>query len=177
MTSQHPDNDRLVQGYDRMMERVKDMLEKVEHETPPRLRQAIEFAKEKAVELEELTIEEAERIGNYLRRDMEDAAEYLASEEVEDLKAWFRFDVELIEQQLLEMFLSVADRTRLDMLDLEEQLEEAREYHTGEITGPGTLVCINCGERLHFHKTSHIPPCPKCHETKFSREEKPESPA
>lgn len=171
MTRQQSDNDKLIHGYNRMMERVRAALEKVEHETPPRLRQAIEYAKEKAVELEELTLEEAERIGDYLRRDMEDAAEYLASEEVEDLKAWFRFDVERIEEQLLEMFLSVADRARLDMLDLEEKLEEAQEYHTGEITGPGTLVCINCGEVLHFHKTSHIPPCPKCHESKFSREE------
>ncbi len=175
MTSQHPDNDKLVLGYNRMMERVRDLMEKVEHETPPRLRQAIEFAKEKAVELEELTLEEAERIGEYLRRDMEDAAEYLASEEVEDLKAWFRFDLERIEAQLLEMFLSVADRARLDMLDLEERLEEAKEYRTGEITGPGTLVCIQCGERLHFHKTSRIPPCPKCHEARFSRDEKPDS--
>ncbi len=171
MTRHQSDNDKLIHGYNRMMERVKAALEKVEHEAPPRLRQAIEFAKEKAVELEELTLEEAERIGEYLRRDMEDAAEYLASEEVEDLKAWFRFDVARIEEQLLEMFLSVADRAKLDMLDLEEQLEEASEYHTGEITGPGTLACINCGEVLHFHKTSHIPPCPKCHETKFSREE------
>jgi len=170
MTKQHSENDNLIHGYNRMMERVKAVFEKVGHETPPRLRQAIEYAKEKAVELEELTLEEAEKIGNYLRRDIEDAAEYLAGEDAQELKAWFRFDVARIEDQLLELFLSVADRARLDMLDLEEQLEEASEYHTGEITGPGTLTCINCGATRHFHKTSHIPPCPKCHESVFMRE-------
>ena len=170
MTKQHSEDDKLIHGYNRMMERVKTVFEKVEHETPPRLRKAIDYAKEKAVELEELTLEEAEKIGNYLRRDVEDAAEYLAGEKTEELKAWFRFDVARIEDQLLELFLSVADRTRLDMLDLEEQLVEASEYHSGEITGPGSLVCINCGLVQHFHKTSHIPPCSKCHETAFVRE-------
>ncbi len=170
MTKQQPENDKLIHGYNRMMERVKTAFEKVGHETPPRLRQAIEYAKEKAVELEELTLEEAERIGDYLRRDVEDAAEYLAGENTEELKAWFRFDVARIEEQLLELFLSVADRASLDLFDLEEQLVEASEYHSGEITGPGSLVCMNCGTVLHFHKTSHITPCSKCHETAFVRE-------
>ena len=51
---------------------------------------------------------------------------------------------------------------------LREQAELAG-YHTGEITGPGTLVCDNCGEELHFHKPSRIPPCPKCKGTSFHR--------
>ena len=162
--------EKLIHGYNRMMERVKAALERVGEKTAPRLREAIEQAKEKAVELEELTKEEAERIGEYLRRDIESAADYLASEKVQELKDWFRIDVQLIEQQLLDMFLSVADQAKLDMLRFQEQLEEASEYRTGEITGPGALACLNCGEVLHFHKTSHIPPCPKCHGTVFTRD-------
>ncbi|MFQ5486897.1 MAG: zinc ribbon-containing protein [Gammaproteobacteria bacterium] len=162
--------EKLIHGYNRMMERVKAAMEQVGEKTAPRLREAIEQAKEKAVELEELTKEEAERIGEYLRRDIESAADYLASEKVQELKDWLRIDAQLIEQQLLDMFLSVADQTKLDMLQFQEQLEEASEYRTGEITGPGTLACLDCGEILHFHKTSHIPPCPKCHGTVFTRD-------
>ncbi len=162
--------EKLIHGYNRMMERVKAAMEKIGEKTAPRLREAIEQAKEKAVELEELTEEEAQRIGEYLRRDIESAADYLASEKVQELKDWLRIDAQLIEQQLLDMFLSVADQTKLDMLEFQEQLEEASEYRTGEITGPGALACLECGEVLHFHKTSHIPPCPRCHGTVFTRD-------
>jgi NADH pyrophosphatase NudC (nudix superfamily) len=47
----------------------------------------------------------------------------------------------------------------------------ANEYHTGEITGIGTLFCDNCGHSLHFSKTGHIPPCPHCSHTRFHRED------
>ena len=162
-------NEKLVHAYNTMMQRVKQTLGKAEKAAEPRLRQAIEAAEEKAVELGELTREEALQIGDYLRRDLQGAGEYLASPEAQELKDWLRFDIELIENRLLEMFLSVADQAKLDMLEFEEQLAEATEYRTGEITGPGSLVCMDCGEILHFHETGHIPPCPKCRGSFYTR--------
>lgn len=163
-------NEQLVEAYNQMMIRVSESLSKATSAAGPIVTKAIEAAEDKAVELEELTREEAVKIGEYLRRDLQDAGEYLVSPEAEELKDWLRFDIELIEKQLFEMFLKVADRTKLDMLDFEEKLAEANEYHTGQITGPGTLVCDSCGELLHFHQAGHIPPCPKCHHTEYSRQ-------
>jgi len=163
-------NEQLVHAYNLMMHRVSETLSKATDAAGPILHKAIEAAEEKAVELEELTREEAVKIGDYLRRDLQDAGEYLAGPEAQELKNWLRFDIELIENQLLEMFLKVADRAKLDMLDFEEKLIEANEYHTGQITGPGTLVCNSCGEVLHFHAAGHIPPCPKCRHTEFVRQ-------
>jgi hypothetical protein len=54
-------------------------------------------------------------------------------------------------------------------LKLKHDAERPYIYRTGEITGPGTLVCDNCEERLHFHKAGHIPPCPKCHGVIYHR--------
>jgi hypothetical protein len=162
-------NEKLLHAYNQMMQRVKQTLKQAGQAAEPRLRQAIDAAEEKAVELGELTREEAIRIGEFLRRDLQDAGTYLASDEAQELKDWLRFDIELIENQLLEMFLSVADQAKLDMLEFEEELAEASTYHTGEITGPGTLICKTCGELLHFHASGHIPPCPKCHDTYFTR--------
>ncbi len=160
---------KLVEAYNQMMLRVSETLAEITHAAEPTVRKAIEAAEDKAVELEELTREEASKIGEYLRRDLHDAGEYLASDEAEELKTWLRFDLELIENQLFEMFLKVADRTKLDMLEFEEKLIESNEYHTGQITGPGTLVCASCGEVLHFHEAGHIPPCPKCHGSRYNR--------
>lgn len=164
-----PNNEKLVHAYNQMMIRVSEALTKVEKASEPLLHKAIDAAEEKAVELGEVTREEAIKIGEFLRRDLQDAGQYLASDEAQELKDWLLFDLEMIEAQLLKMFLSVADQAKLDMLDFEEQLAEASQYRTGEITGPGTLSCMGCGELLHFHAAGHIPPCPKCHDTYFIR--------
>ncbi len=55
------------------------------------------------------------------------------------------------------------------MLTLKNELDKRAHPHTGEIIGAGTLVCDQCGEKLHFHKAGKIPPCPKCHGTTFHR--------
>ncbi len=156
--------EKLIQGYDRMLERVRERMEN----SGETLEQAIEHAREKAVELNELTREEAEKIGDYIRRDMQEAARYLA-ETGGELRDWLKFDLELVEERLLEAMLSVADKTTVELIQFREQLEEMAVYRTGEITGPGILECRNCGERLHFYHTGHIPPCPKCHGTEFRR--------
>ena len=160
------ESSKLTQAYDRMLERVKESLKRAE----PKLQEAVDLAREKAIELEELTVEEAEKVGNYLKRDVMDIANYLASDEVDDIKSWFRFDVDLIETQLFDLLFSVADKTRLDRLNFEDELKRGNEYHTGEITGPGSLVCMDCAEQINFIKTGHIPPCPKCHGTIYSRQ-------
>lgn len=160
--------DRLVAAYEKMLERVDGAFEKAQETTLPALKKNIEHAQEKAVELGELTREEAEKIAGYLERDMKDAGEFLA-ETGEEFRSWLRFDMELIEDRLLEMFASVADQTRVELGKLAEQARQASTYHTGEITGPGTLVCSGCGKELHFKKTGHIPPCAKCRGTEYKR--------
>ena len=67
------------------------------------------------------------------------------------------------------LFESAADKTRIEMLSFEETVERISHYYTGEITGPGTLQCDNCGKSLHFHATGRIPPCSSCHATRFTR--------
>ena len=160
---------RMSDAYEKMLERVDEMLAKAEKSAIPSLRKSLEQAREKAVELNELTREEAEKLAGYLERDMQDAAQ-LFSETGEELRNWWRFDVKLVEQRLLEMFGNVADRTRVELDRFAEQAREASFYHTGEITGPGTLVCAECGKELHFHKAGHIPPCPGCRGTRYRRQ-------
>ena len=165
----HPSQgEKLLHAYNRMMERVTALLDKAEEATAPLLKSSIDKAKDTAVELGELTRDEAELIGAYLRRDLEDAGDYLA-ETGDELKHWFHFDMALIEDRLLEMFSAAADQTKLALLQLARRAQRAAEYHSGEITTVGTLRCKACGELLHFHATGHIPPCPKCHGSVFER--------
>lgn len=161
---------RQREGYEKMLERVTELLEEAGDQARPRLREALERARKRAVELGELTGDEAQKIGEYIRRDVEDAARYLAREDTgDDLRGWFRMDLQLLESWLLDRFTSVADRTRLEWQALQETLARAGNWHTGEVTGPGELRCENCGKVMQFRQAGHIPPCPACSHTEFAR--------
>ena len=170
MTSRpHPfGSDRLVEAYDRMLERLEKRWHEAEDRTLPTLNRQIEHARETAVELNELTREEANRISDYLLRDLEEAARFV-TQTGQDFRDWFRFDLELIEQRLLDMFGLMVDQTRVELDRLEERAHGIIELHTGEVAGAGTLYCRGCDAELQFHKTGRIPPCPKCHGTAFRR--------
>jgi hypothetical protein len=169
MSEKDRDDGRLVTAYNRMLEQVRHAGEVAEKEVRPALAHLLETAKDKAVELGELTREEAEKVAAWIRRDVGDAADYLRHSEAGELVDWLKFDIRLVEERLLELFTSVADQTRLELIRLKQAAERSTEYHTGEVTGIGALACVGCGKVLHFHATGHIPPCPKCHGTRFVR--------
>jgi len=160
--------DRLVDAYERMLKRVHETIEQAEKEAVPAFRELLHKTRDNMVELGELTREEANKVAEYVERDIKDAASYIA-DTGEDMKSWWRFDLDLIEQRMLEMFSRVADQTSVQLRNWAEQARQASLYHTGEVTGPGTLVCDSCGAEMHMHKTGRIPPCPKCHATDFKR--------
>lgn len=171
MSEKHPEpprEERLSRGYNRMMERVKANIDQAGDKAVPSLHRNIEQAREKAVELGELSREEADKVAMYLQRDLQDAARYI-NETGTDLRDWLKIDLELIEDRMLDAMFGVADQTRLQMLQFQEELAEHSLWHTGEVTGPGALRCTGCGEEIHFHHTGRIPPCPACHGTDFQR--------
>ena len=167
--SEDPDRQSSqVHAYERMLERLRERLEETGEAVEHGFRDALETVRERSIELGELTRDEADRVAGYLRRDLEDAAEY-----VEKARGtygdWLYMDLQLVERWMWDRFASVADQTRLQWQAFNRELQAAASYHTGEITGPGTLVCDGCGERLHFARAGHIPPCPSCRGTTFQR--------
>ena len=165
------DDHSLVEAYNQMMARIKDTIENAENNTIPTLQKAIDMAKKQAIHLGEISMEEAEEIGNYIKRDINDAAEYLM-ETSHEFSEWLMLDIDIIEQKVLELFLSVADKTRIELEQLSHPSCEISTYNAGDVTGPGTLFCQTCGQMIHFNTTDHIPSCPKCHGTQFKRSDK-----
>lgn len=148
------------------MERAKARLEEAGEKAAPTLEHAIEAARETAVRLGELGRDEADRVATYLRRDLHEAARYL-DDTGKDIRTWLYIDLELIEARLLDLITGVADKTRVELAQWSERA--TRDYRTGEVTAPGALACAQCGKHLHFSRIAHIPPCPQCHGTVFSR--------
>ena len=172
---EEPSNrEKWQRAYDDMMVRVRTALEEAEESTLPVISKVIEKARNTAVELEELTHDEAEKVATYLQRDIEDAGRHLA-ETGHELGDWLRFDVDLVEERLLEVLSRVADRTRLEIQQFQQDIEIGPAWNTGEITGPGTLTCDSCGTLMRFHATGEIPVCPNCGHTVFHRRHAPDT--
>ncbi len=156
---------KLLSAYTDFMKHLHEAMEDTLHS----FAEALEISKEKTRAGNDLTNEELDKVSEFVKRDIEHAAHGLSAEEDNDsLSEWFKFDIELIENFALDAFLSVADKTRLELAKL-EQLAEAHTYHSGDITVPGTFVCDDCGKEIAFKTASEIPECPKCHGKTFIR--------
>lgn len=160
--------EKLSAAYRHTMETLKTRIQAAEAEGLPMVRHGIEDAAETAAGIQALTREELDLLKAYVRRDLADAGRYLATTG-EDLRTWLRFDLELIEERLLDWFSAAADRSRLEYQQFSETLEAASHYRTGEITGPGTLICEQCGTPMAFQHPQAIPACPACGHKAFTR--------
>jgi site-specific recombinase XerD len=156
---------KLVTAYSELMTHLHETMENTLHS----FAEAMEISKEKASKDSSLTSAELDKVSGYVKRDIEHAAHGLSDEEDKNsLSEWFKFDIALIENFTLDAFLSLADKTRLELAKL-EQLAEAHTYHSGDITVPGTFVCDDCGKEIAFKSPSEIPECPQCHGKTFIR--------
>ena len=160
--------DALSSAYESMQARVAEQWHRVQDRTGDLLHGLIDRAKDESVVSGELTEEESAKVAGWLKRDLHEISSYL-SDTGHELSEWLGFETELVEQTLLDRLLQVADKTTLELLRLKALGEPRYSYKTGEITGPGSLVCDGCDEKLTFHKTGRIPPCPRCHGVLFSR--------
>jgi hypothetical protein len=170
MTDQQSNREKWQNAYNDMMVRVRTAIEEAEESTLPALQHLVHKARDTAIELGELTRDEAEKVAFYLQRDLQDAGHHLA-ETGHELGDWLRFDVDLIEERLLDALSLVADHTRLEMLQFEQELQAGPAWNSGEYCGPGTLLCDRCGNPLRFHATGEIPPCPNCGHTVYHRQQ------
>ena len=154
---------RALEAYDRMLERVQARLSDMENTTRDTLKDEIERAVEFEYELAEMTREEADLLGAYLQRDLEHLLHFV-EETGEGLKEWLQLDISLLEHQLADMLFSVADKTRLDTLELNQKLEnhEPSQYISGEVATAGMFKCLNCSHMRCLTATSHLEPCDAC---------------
>lgn len=159
---------KLETAYEHMLETAKEFVVNARENSGPVIKDALKEAREKVSDASELTSEEIDKLSSYIEKDLIEAADFL-QETQNELADWLRLDVLLVEKFMLDKFASLADRTRIELEQLSINADVYGEWHTGEIISMGVLKCEACGEELHFEKPGHIPPCPKCHATKFKR--------
>ena len=153
-------NPDIAQSYEILLNKIVNKTDSATHKLIDT------FEKEMKI-LGQLTTDEILNIEESIKRDLRAAKHYLVSTSTE-LKDWLGFDLNLIKAELWLQFSLAADKTTLELLKIKDWVANP-EYHSGEIIGLGTLICDQCDALLHFHHPGHIPPCAKCHGSRFHR--------
>jgi hypothetical protein len=103
----------LISAYNQMMESMRYAFDNSEIGDMT-LQQALDAARHQAVHAGSVTAEEAYELGEHIKRDINDAAEHMmeASAEFYD---WLMLDIDVIERKVMDLFLSVAEHTRVEL--------------------------------------------------------------
>lgn len=156
---------KLIAAYSEFVTHLHETMEDTLHS----FAEALEISKDKIGKSSDLSKEDIDKVSAYVKRDIEQTAQHFSGKtDNAALSEWFKFDVELIENFALDAFLSVADKTRVELAKL-EQLAQRHTYQSGDITGPGSYICDECGKEIAFKTPSEIPECPACHGKVFVR--------
>ena len=157
---------------------MEEMRNAFEHTSPENmsLQKALNQAKQQVTAIGEVTAEEAHEISEYIKRDINDAAEFMMDVSAEFYE-WLMLDIEIIERKVMEMFLSVAEHTRIELEQFrpknagaeQKKPEQVPVYRSGEITGPGSLICECCGKAKLFLSSGQITACDACGHHRFIR--------
>lgn len=155
---------KLITAYSEFLQHLHETMEN----TLNSFTDAFEISKDKTNENSDLTADELEHVSTQVKRDVEHAAQNLPAHDNNSLSDWLKFDIELVENLTWDAFLSVADKTRVELAKLEQEAK-THKYQSGDITIAGTFLCDDCGKEIAFKTASRIPPCPTCHNHTFVR--------
>lgn len=169
-------SEKAPAAYDRILQQLRQRLDKAGEVSWEYLQEQIEEAAEIELAAEEMTRDEVDLLKAYLRRDLKQLG-YYAHETGEGVAAWLHFDLDVLEQKIKQSLLDLADKTRVQHELLREQLAHAEDqYLAGEVSAPGTLRCLQCGETQQLKATDRIQPCSNCGAVVFERVSLPWSP-
>jgi hypothetical protein len=157
--------ENFIQAYNNFMRHLHETMGNANYS----MADALEIAKGKTSEQDSLTDEEMTQVSGYVKRDIDHAAGNVESNSKDSFSEWLKFDIDLIEDFTLDAFMDLADKTRVELAIIDQQAKEYHPYHSGEITGPGTFMCEECGKEIAFKSTSQIPECPNCKAKSFVR--------
>jgi len=145
-------------GYEEMFE---DVVEVLKH-SPDEINRVL-VTSEKLVEAaNDLTKDELALVSAYVKSDLKEF-----SESFEESKGgpFYLMVADSIWQGLLE----ITDRTKVEWVELFDDLEHQGLYQVGEVIGLGILVCDECGHKIQYNHPTVVIPCIKCGCKGFSR--------
>ncbi|OOV86724.1 zinc ribbon-containing protein [Oceanospirillum linum] len=162
-------NKKLARHYDNALARIEKRLAEAEHNTLETLEKEIRDAVEFEQDLERLTKDEVSLLTVWLNRDLQDLGHFVSSTG-RGLGEWLNIDLSTLELSLARALQSVADKTRIDQLELAQKLEsDPGTYIEGELATAGTFSCTECDKIVVVTHTRPIERCHRCDNHIFHR--------
>lgn len=152
--------------YDRFAERARELFDAGQEKSKEAMEKAMEAARQQLADAGDFSAEQGEVFKQFMRRDLEQTAQDMRAL---GLEAKERLNPGRLGAGALSSMARLLAATGSVLQFLSEKAEDALHYNTGEITAAGTLTCMHCGQEMHLKRTSNIPPCPSCHNTKFRK--------
>jgi len=118
------------------------------------------------VEAQEFNAEQGQELKQYLTRDLDQT---IAEMEQLGDAAKEKLHPSRLGAGALSSLAAVLDIADTTLHSLSNKAKKKLSYKTGELTSAGTLTCQSCGQKVHLKATGHVPPCPKCKATLFSK--------
>jgi len=112
------------------------------------------------------TREQSEKISTFIKRDIQHVIDTTSKSTTNVKKA---VNPQRLSVGAQSIFAKILSGTAETLSEWAQKSEQNLEFKTGEITSPGSLTCKECGEVIYMKKTGRIPPCPKCHHTRYRK--------
>lgn len=160
------DMHRELSDFEQLSTETREELLRRDDFSPGWVQRAVDTAADRLASLQSLSQEEGARAARSIKRDLASTrSNFGRARDVIQLSV----DPSRVGGGFTDLAAHLFGRAGDQFQEWAARSEEALEFSTGEVTGPGTLTCTECGTELHLKRPSHIPPCPKCHKTDFRK--------
>jgi hypothetical protein len=162
----HKTKTTLTQKYDLLTEKFHDTYLAQKKRSRDAMETALEKSHQQLLNAEEYSVEQGQELMHYLKRDLDQTI--IDMEKLEDsTKA--KLNPSRLGAGALSSLASILDKADISLHTLKEKTKKHLCYKTGEVTSVGTLTCQSCDQKIHLKSIGHVPPCPKCKATVFSK--------
>ncbi|MDE2430904.1 MAG: hypothetical protein KGM99_19460 [Burkholderiales bacterium] len=166
MDNNEQEKARLAQQYDKLAARFNELYLAGKERSRESMNVALEKAREQMTAVGEFSAERGEELKQYMARDLDQT---IADAQKLGEEARERLHPSRLGAGAMASLAAMLDMTSSAIQSLKEMTQNAITYKTGEMTSAGTLTCHGCGQKVHLKETGHVPPCPKCSGTVFTK--------
>ncbi|WP_320819370.1 zinc ribbon-containing protein [Thalassolituus sp.] len=152
--------------YDLLAEKFQKLYTEGSERSSSGMKKALEASRSQLVTAGTFTAEQSHDFKRYMARDLEQTIN-----EFQQLGAATKQSLSpsRIGSGALSSLVAILEVSGNALQSLGDKAKAKLTYKTGEITSAGTLHCNACHHALTVTTTGHIPPCPECEATEFTK--------